>query len=83
MAGAGAVVGIGILVVLFIIFIWIAIVALAILSMIFWIFMIVDVVKRKFKEENEKVIWILVIVLAGIIGALVYYFVVKNKDNKK
>lgn len=45
--------------------------------------MIVDVAKRKFKDENDKVVWILIVVLTGIIGALIYYFVIKRKDKKK
>jgi len=66
--------------VLFIIFLWLAMIALAILAFVFWIFMIIDVAKRKFKDETEKIVWILVVVLAGIIGAIIYYFVVKRLD---
>ena len=58
---------------------FIAMFAISILSLIFWIWMIVDVSKRKFKGESDKVMWILVVVLAGIIGAIIYYFVVKKK----
>jgi len=57
--------------------------ALGIFFLVFWILMLVDCVKRKFKEDSEKIIWVLVIALTGIIGALIYYFVVKNKDKKK
>lgn len=55
---------------------------ISIFSFVFWILMIVDCVKRKFKEDSEKIIWILVIVFAGIVGALIYYFIVKRKDKK-
>jgi len=48
-----------------------AIFAGIILLFIFWIFMIVDAAKRSFKEESEKVAWILVVVLAGIIGSII------------
>jgi len=57
--------------------------ALGIFFLVFWILMLVDCVKRKFKEDSEKIIWVLVIVLTGIIGALIYYFIVKVKDKKK
>jgi hypothetical protein len=42
--------------------------------------MIVDCAKRKFKSENEKIIWIIVIALASWIGALIYYFAIKRED---
>lgn len=60
--------------------IWLAIIGLAILAFVFWIFMVIDVAKRKFKNDNDKILWILVIVLAGIIGAIIYYFVIKKPD---
>lgn len=48
----------------------------------FWIWMIVDVAQRKFKDDSEKIVWILVVILASWIGALVYYLVVKNSNPK-
>ncbi len=56
---------------------------IGILFFVFWIIMLVDAATRKFKNDTDKVIWILVIVLTGIIGALIYYFVVYNKDKTK
>lgn len=46
----------------------------------FWVWMLIDCVQRPFapNEQNAKVVWILVIVLAGWLGALIYYFVVKR-----
>jgi uncharacterized BrkB/YihY/UPF0761 family membrane protein len=61
--------------------VWLFLMIAGILLTIFWIFMIVDVAKRKFKNENDRIVWILVVVLANWIGAVVYYFVVKNKSN--
>jgi hypothetical protein len=48
---------------------------IGILSTIFWIWMIIDCATNEPSEGNEKIIWILVIVLVGVIGAIVYYFV--------
>lgn len=66
-------------------FIWflfvISMMGLNIAGIIFWIFMLVDVAKRKFKKEDEKLVWILIVVLTSWIGALVYYFVVKKKED--
>ena len=39
-----------------------------------WIWMIVDCARNEKTEGNEKIVWILVIVLAGWIGALIYLF---------
>lgn len=47
------------------------------LFLAFWIWMIVDCVKRHFKNESEKIIWILVVVLLQLLGALIYFFVVR------
>ena len=56
--------------------------ALSIAAMVFWIFMLVDCAKRDFKNESDKVVWILVIALLNWIGALIYYIVVKRQDKK-
>jgi len=47
---------------------------------IFWIIMLIDLVQRDFpaNKENEKLLWILVVLLGNGIGAIIYYFVVKN-----
>lgn len=56
---------------------------LGVLGTILWIWMLVDCAKREFKNENDKLLWILVIVLASTVGAIVYYFVVKRELDKK
>lgn len=59
---------------------WFAFVAF---MMIYWILMIIDCIKRdNWESENDKVLWILIILLAGIIGALIYRFVVVSKLGK-
>jgi hypothetical protein len=45
---------------------------------IFWIWMIIDVIRIRFKNKNERILWILVVILASIFGAILYYFVVKR-----
>ena len=77
---AGTVAGVfGIFVLLFFL-IWLFAVVGGILLIVFWILMIVDVAKRDFKKENDKILWVLVVVLASWIGAIIYYFMVKRKD---
>jgi len=53
-------------------------VALAIFLFVFWILMIIDVAKRKFKHEGDKIVWIIIVVLLGWLGALIYYFAIKR-----
>jgi hypothetical protein len=52
---------------------------IGILFFVFWIIMLVDAATRKFKDDSEKIVWIIVIVFTGIIGALIYYFIVYMK----
>jgi NADH:ubiquinone oxidoreductase subunit 6 (subunit J) len=59
----------------------IAIIIAVVLLFIFWIFMIVDVAKRDFKNESDKIVWILIVVLLGVLGGIIYYFAIK-KPNK-
>lgn len=54
---------------------------LAIALLVFWIIALVDVTRREFKEANEKLMWVLVILLAQVIGALVYWFVGREKGS--
>jgi hypothetical protein len=49
--------------------------AIAIAGFVFWIRMLVECVTREPDDGNDKLIWILIIVLAGWLGALLYYFV--------
>lgn len=45
---------------------------------VFWILMLIDAAKRQFTNENDKVVWILVLCLTQVLGAIIYYFVVKR-----
>ena len=59
------------------------ILGIIIASLVIWIFMLVDVAKRDFKNDNDKIIWVLIVALTGIIGAIIYYFVIKKPEDKK
>jgi len=72
------IVGLGI----FIVIIILLAIILGIASFVFWILMVIDAAKRGFKNSNEKVVWIIVIVLLGALGALIYYFAVKRNSKK-
>ena len=53
-------------------------IAISIAAFVFWIMMLIDSIKRNFKKESEKIVWVLVIILTGILGAIIYYFVDKR-----
>ena len=53
---------------------------IGILLTIFWILMLIDCVKR---EVEYKPVWILVLLLTGCIGAVIYYFAVKRRVGAK
>ena len=41
----------------------------------FWIWALVDCVSKEPAKGNEKIIWVLIIVLLSWLGALIYFFV--------
>jgi len=66
------------------IFCWLLWMVIVVGLLVFWIMMIVDVVKRDESQfpnstGNSKTIWLIVVILLGWIGGLVYYFAVKRK----
>jgi hypothetical protein len=40
----------------------------------FWIWMLIDCIQNEPSTGNDKIVWILVIVLLGWIGAAIYFF---------
>jgi prolipoprotein diacylglyceryltransferase len=47
---------------------------IALFGTVFWIWMIVDCAANEPSEGNDKVMWIVIIVLTNLIGAAIYYF---------
>lgn len=59
-------------------------IVVGILLFVFWLWMLVDCLKRDFKKDYEKIVWVLVMIFLHILGALIYYFVVKvSEKNQK
>ena len=50
-------------------------IALVLGASVLWIFMIIECATKERASGNEKLIWILIIIFTGWIGALIYYFV--------
>jgi len=65
-----------ILVILFYVVFMGGIALVTIAGLVLWIWMIIDCAQNEPKRaDTNTVVWILVLVLAGWIGALIYYFV--------
>ncbi|ARV07959.1 hypothetical protein BTO04_02510 [Polaribacter sp. SA4-10] len=54
---------------------------LILLSIGLWIYCLIDILKNKFLQ-NDKLIWILVVIFIPFIGSLMYLFIGKNKKLK-
>jgi uncharacterized membrane protein YphA (DoxX/SURF4 family) len=59
------------------VFFWIII---GFLVLIFWAWMLVDCLTRK--KFEDKLVWVLVLILLNILGAILYYFLVKSKKGR-
>ncbi len=46
---------------------------------LFWLWMFVDCLKKNFKKDMDKLVWIIVLLYLNIVGAFLYYFLVKSK----
>ncbi|MBS3052020.1 MAG: PLDc N-terminal domain-containing protein [Candidatus Aenigmarchaeota archaeon] len=60
------------------IFVTIGIVLIVLLT--FWFFMLIDCIKRKFKD---KTLWTIIIIFTNVVGAVLYYFMVKRKKSNR
>jgi len=68
----------------FVVIVWLA----GIFFFVIWIITLVDCAKRENEYfpsagENTKLLWVLIIVFAGWIGAIIYYFLVMKKMPRK
>lgn len=49
------------------------------LPTVLWIVALVDIIKSDFKDSNNKIIWILIVILVPIIGSILYFLMAKNQ----
>ncbi len=47
----------------------------------FWIWMLVDAARNQGLDQNERVVWIIVIALLHLLGAIIYFCVGRPKRN--
>lgn len=43
------------------------------IASLFWIWMLIDCASRKFKNDSDKIVWVLIILFSSFIGAFIYY----------
>lgn len=48
----------------------------------FWVWMLIDCIKRKFRNDVEKIIWVLIIIFASWIGAIIYLITIRMYNPK-
>lgn len=53
--------------------------AFGLLSLAFWVWMLIDAVQNPGLDQNERIVWIIVVALTHFIGALIYFFVGRPK----
>jgi|GEM_PF-6613389 len=47
-----------------------------------WLWLLIDCLRRNdYESENDKLLWAIVIIFAGILGAGIYYFLLKRKKD--
>jgi asparagine N-glycosylation enzyme membrane subunit Stt3 len=64
--------------------IWLFFMTLTVFGVILWIIMLIDLIKRDDKEfpsssKDQKMLWLLIVLLTGWIGGVIYYFMVYKK----
>lgn len=55
---------------------------LGVIAFIFWIWMLIDCVKNPALVDNQKIVWILIVVFLNGFGALLYFFIARSKKGR-
>jgi len=55
---------------------WVVAMIVALVGTVFWIWMLIDCANRNFKEKTT---WIIILAVGNILGAIIYYLLVKRK----
>lgn len=66
--------GLGVIFGFLLILFWVGV----LLLWIFWLFMVIDIVKRDWKKDGDKTAYLILVLFLNILGAAIYYFVVKR-----
>ncbi|MDG6243299.1 MAG: PLD nuclease N-terminal domain-containing protein [Methanolobus sp.] len=52
---------------------------IGIIGTLFWLWMLIDCATKEPSEGNDKLIWVIVIIFANLLGAIIYFFVRRPK----
>ena len=54
----------------------------SIITLIIWLWLLIDCVQREnYDGPNDKLLWVIIIFFGGLIGAVLYYFMIKTKKD--
>ncbi|SFG25065.1 Phospholipase_D-nuclease N-terminal [Algoriphagus hitonicola] len=53
-----------------------------VLYMVLWLYCLIDILRSDFKDQNMKLIWILIILFAQVLGPIAYLILGKNSKIK-
>jgi len=60
--------------------IYCVIILVALAGFVFWVWMLIDALSRKnYDHENDRLLWCLVVFLGSWLGALLYFFLIRQK----
>ncbi len=52
---------------------------LGLLGTVFWIWMLVDAARNRGLDQNERLVWIVVVAVLHLLGAIIYFFAGRPK----
>ncbi len=50
---------------------------------LFWLWMLIDCALNEPPQGNDKLVWVIIIVLTSVFGALLYFFIRRPKRRKE
>jgi len=62
---------------------YVLLILFALVAKAFWIWMIIDVATNEPGEDQNKIVWLLVVIFTSFIGAAIYYFVRRPERQRK
>ena len=56
--------------------------AIVIAWAIFWLWMLIDLLKRKSMDGSTKLLWVILLIFVNVLGVLLYFFLVYRPSRK-